>query len=367
MLYVYSGKARSNGIGLDQVVRQQMKALCDAGHHVVFVARGRYSHPNVTNVSFPITPAHFLSALSSNYYYTAQHRFISQVGAWIARFGKFDIVIGWTRQSRNLFRSSNRTGAFSLLNCPGWHHNYPLGNDRWVLRPWPAFRPEDLDEEYDRADALFTASEFAKDTFLANGFPSSKVVNIGRAADPERYVNRPRPAAPFRLAFFAQISERKGFFQAIEAWKRAAIADGELWIIGNAPKDMIDRIKSVLPDNATMFGFVKDAERLLSQCHVQILPSRQEGMAKSLVEGAACGLVTLATRETGFPIIDGVTGYYVDREDIDGMARHLRELANDSELLSRMSLQSAEFVNDNLTWSMFHKRFIKAIETHVHK
>ncbi|MEI8343216.1 MAG: hypothetical protein WCH43_16965, partial [Verrucomicrobiota bacterium] len=125
ILYVYTGKVKPTASGLDLVVRQQVLALAEAGHRVWFLSRGRIKHPNIRNIFIPITPATLYSA--SIHYYNAQNRFFSQVGAWIVSRVKFDAVISWTRQSRNLFRTANRRGIPCFLNCPAWHYNYPLG------------------------------------------------------------------------------------------------------------------------------------------------------------------------------------------------------------------------------------------------
>ena len=365
VLYVYSGKARPKGTGLDLVARQEVMALAEAGCRVWFLSRGRINHPNVRNIFIPITPATLFSA--SIHYYNAQNRFFSQLGAWIVSRGKFDAVISWTRQSRNLFRAANRRGIPCFLNCPGWHYNFPIGNTRWEQRSWPSFQKHDFDEEFSRADALLVASGFAGSTYLANGLNPEKVSDIGRAADPERYRNAPRPHRPFRAVFFGRVCDRKGIFQTIDAWKEANIPEGELWIIGDVEKELAESVNARLPANARLFGHRRDAETLLSQCHVQILPSRQEGMAKSLVEGAACGLVTLATPESGFPIIEGETGYAISREDVHATALRLRDLAAAPDKWLDMSGRSSAFVQSHFTWPMFRARFLNAMSRHLRK
>jgi glycosyltransferase involved in cell wall biosynthesis len=365
ILYVYSGKAKQTGAGLDLVVRQEVQALANDGHHIVFLARGRVSHPSVNNLALPATPANLISFLSSKHYYNAQNRFFSQLGAWVTALRKFDAVIGWTRQSRNLFRAANALGIPCFLNCPGAHYNYPLNNAPWENRPWPSYKKHDLDEEFRRADVLLTTSQYAADTFLANGIPPSKIVTIGRGADTGRFCCQPREPFPFRVVFFGSASERKGIFQAIAAWQKAALQNSELWIIGNIPKEIEPKLRSLLPVNARVFGHRNDAEKLLSQCHVQLLPTRREGMAKSLIEGAACGLVTLTTLEAGFPVQEGETGYFINRDDIDGIAVRLRQLAEQPEMWKHMSQQSANFVCNNLTWEKFRSRFLDTFHSYM--
>lgn len=360
VLYVYSGKARPTAGGLDLVARQQVEALVEAGHQVTFVSRGRYEHPLVTNITFRVTPANLLSSLPARYYYNAQHRFFSWLGASLLLFRKFDLVVSWVQQSRSLFAMANKRGVRCLLNCPVTHFRGKEGNAVPPHLAWPHVNAGYLEEEYRRADLLLTASDFARNSFLANGISPEKVFSIGRAADPQRFVFSEKPSTPFRVLFFGLVCDRKGIFQALEAWRAAAINDGELWIIGNVPKEIREELLSRLPANAKLMGHRNDPEKFLSQCHVQILPTRLEGMAKSLVEGAACGLVTLTTEESGFPVIDGETGFFIKRDDIQGMAKRLRTLASDPERLAYMARQSAEYVREQLTWSMFRRRFLAA-------
>jgi glycosyltransferase involved in cell wall biosynthesis len=357
VLYVYSGKARPNAAGLDLVVRQQLQALVDAGHWVTFLSRGRYEHPRVTNVNFSVTPANFLSSLPARYYYNAQHRFFAWVGAWLLARRRFDAVVSWTRQSRKLFIRANAMHIPCFLNCTITHYKQFQGEVPLADLVWPHINACDLDEEYYRADFLLTASDFARDSFLAHGLTPERVLTLGRGADTDRFQGGGRPERPFRVVFFGLVCDRKGIFQAIEAWRQAAITNGEFWIIGSLPKEIRAEVEARLPTDARLFGHRSDPEQLLAQCHVQILPTRSEGMAKSLVEGAACGLVTLTTRESGFPVVQGETGFYVQRDDVAAMAGHLRSLARNPEYLQGMAKASAEYVRRHLTWACFRKRF----------
>lgn len=359
ILFVYSGKAQKGG--LDLVVRQELQALVEAGNSVDFLARGSYRIPGIRNLTLRWTPANFISFLPAEYYYNAQNRFFSLLGSFLVRLGNYDMVIGWVRQSRNLFRAADKAGVFSVLNCANWHFNYPLGK-RVEEYSWPSYKRSDRDEEYQRADLLLTASGFARDTFLVNNFEKEKVVSIGRGADLSSFsIPDERSETPFRAIFLGRVCERKGIFQLLEAWQKAALSSAELWIVGSIPKEIERDVRHSADSTVTFWGHHDHPEKYLKQCHVQVLPSRKEGMAKSLVEGAACGLVTLATRETGFPIQEGVTGYVIKRNDIEGISARLRELAVDPQQCRNMGRAASDYVKNNLSWEMFHSRFTAAI------
>lgn len=363
ILYVYSGKAR--GGGLDLVVRQELRALTEAGNNIDFLARGSYKIPGIRNLTLRVTPANLISFLSSKHYYNAQNRFFSQLGALLVRLGNYDLVIGWTRQSRNLFRAANKADVFSILNCPGWHFNFPLGEGMWEKRPWPSYKKHDLEEEFQRADLMLTASEFARDTFLANDYEKEKVASIGRGADLSSFsMPDERSDTPFRVIFLGRVCERKGIYPLLEAWQKAALSNAELWIVGSIPKEIENDIRHSADSTVTFWGHQEHPDKLLKQCHVQVLPSRSEGMAKSLVEGAACGLVTLASRETGFPIQEDVTGYTINRDDTADIAVRLRELAENPQRCRDMGRAASDYVQNHLSWEKFRLRFTEVITSH---
>jgi glycosyltransferase involved in cell wall biosynthesis len=357
ILYVYSGKARQNAGGLDLVVRQELQALVEAGHKITFLSRGVYSNKNVTNIPIKITPANLLSHLKSHYYYCAQHRFFSMVGSWFLHMEKFDLVIGWLQQSRSLFRTANKLGVPCALNCVV-HYRLPSGDDsdNYV---WPYTNFAYRNEEYHRASILLVPSEFSKKTFVENGFPENKVAVVGRGADVKKFYPDFNLTRPFRVCFFGRACHRKGILQALESWKCANLEHGEFWIIGDVDEEVADEIKRYKKNlkNIYLKGFSKNPEELLRQCHVQILPTFHEGMAKTLVEGAACGLVTISTPESGFPIIQGDTGFYCERHAIQNMSELIIFLANNPEELQKMARISTEFVHKNLTWDKFRTRF----------
>ena len=364
ILYVYSGKAAPQGAGLDLVARRQMKALTEGGYSVTFVSRGSYKHPNVRNISLPLTPANLGSMLSAKYYYNLQHRFFSQLGALVLGSSKFNAVVGWQGSSRTLFKAASARGVPSMLNCPGVCADsasdicYP----QLKLRTWPIPDVCYFRDEYTLASTLLTASEQARETFARAGFPEKKVVNIQRGADLSRYRSVPREAGPFRAVFFGRVCDRKGIFQTIEAWEKAALPEAELWIIGAVDRSIEDELKLKLPKNAVLFGHRNDAEVLLPQCHVQVLPTAMEGMAKTLVEGAACGCVSLVTKESGLPVIEGKTGFVIERAHTDLISQILKRLASDRHALGKMHEDAASFVKQHLSWESFSQKFLSAVE-----
>ena len=361
ILYVYSGKMK--GAGIDLVVHHQVKALADQGCAIDFLSRGRFNHKNVRNLCLPYTPANLISFAPSAHYYSAQKRFFSLCGAFLISSFSYDIIISWARQSLSLFRKAKKFGKSCILNEAACHYNYPLGASTWIDRVWPCFKKKDYEEEYLLADAIMVASDVAVKSFLENRYPGNKIYDIGRGTDISRFFpDEHKEEEIFRVAFLGKVAERKGVFHLFEAWEKADLKQAELWIIGFISNKMKESLLKKLPGNVKFWGFIQNPENLLQKCHVQVLLSRSEGMAKSLIEGAACGLVTITTVQSGFPVQEGETGFFVEREDSKKISELLRYLQSKSSLRESMSKKSRQYVEKNLSWDIFRKRFLAVVK-----
>jgi glycosyltransferase involved in cell wall biosynthesis len=72
---------------------------------------------------------------------------------------------------------------------------------------------------------------------------------------------------------------------------------------------------------------------------VLLFPSRRDQFGVVVLEGAAAGLPIIASPRAGATtdlVEEGVSGFVVDPDDIDGMAARLVELARDSALRARL-------------------------------
>ena len=360
VLYVYSGKLRVNS-GIDLVVRQQIQALTEQGYNVTLFSRGQFIHQKVKNISFRITPANLISFLPSRYYYHAQHRFFSFIAGCYLILNNFDLVIGWQQQSKFLFKVAQFKSIKKMLNCPVTHYAWGKKSSKPSIFLWPNIPNHHAEKEYRLSEKLLVASDFAKSTFLQNNISDEKLVMIGRGADTQRFNFSNDPKNKFRVIFFGRASERKGIIQAIKAWKLASIKKGEFLIVGAIPKEIRSQILKLISKNIHILGHLEKPEKILNQCSVQILPTRMEGLAKSLIEGASCGLITLTTIESGFPIIDGVNGYYINRADIDDIAQKIKYLYKHSTKREWMARESSRYIAKHLTWDLFKGRFLKSV------
>ena len=89
--------------------------------------------------------------------------------------------------------------------------------------------------------------------------------------------------------------------------------------------------------HAEIIDFMNRAT-IFVQHSVQSGDGDMEGTPNSILEAGACGLPVVSTLHGGIKdaVVEGETGYLVAEHDIEGMARQMLRLAQDSDLAAEM-------------------------------
>src|SRR5262249_51772683 len=98
-------------------------------------------------------------------------------------------------------------------------------------------------------------------------------------------------------------------------------------------------------------GYRTDVENIYATSDVVVMPSQwDEPCAMILFEAAAAGRPVVATATGGTPEIlsHGQTGFLVERNDVDGLARHVSQLAADASLRNAMGGRAAALAKRSL-------------------
>ncbi len=160
----------------------------------------------------------------------------------------------------------------------------------------------------------------------------------------------PRRSGPLRVLLAARLLWDKGVGEYAEA-ARQLRGEGlpvELQLAG-APDP--GNPASVSPDTLTdwqrqglltLLGHVDDMPALLAETDIAVLPSYREGVPRSLLEAAACGLPLVATDAPGCREIvqHEVNGLLVPIKDATALANALRRLCHEPETRQRMGQAS---------------------------
>lgn len=168
----------------------------------------------------------------------------------------------------------------------------------------------------------------------------------GSGVDTDALQPSPEPAGEtVRVGFVGRMLEDKGVRPLVEAMRllRREGADIELVLAGTPdPENPTSITETELTQwssepGISWIGHCSDIARFWAQCHIAVLPSRREGLPKSLLEAAACGRPMVSTDAPGCRevAIEGQTALLVPIDDAVALATGMRTLAADRELRLR--------------------------------
>lgn len=193
-------------------------------------------------------------------------------------------------------------------------------------------------------------------TVLAElGVPEERITLIpGSGVDIDILIPMPEPAGPFTVGFVGRLLGDKGVRTLVRAHELLAQRGVAVHMLLAGEPDPSN--PASIPDyvlaswrhkpNLHLLGHVEDIRSVWAQAHVAVLPSRREGLPKSLLEAAACGRPLIATNVPGCREIarDGVNALLVPMDDAEALARAIETLMKNSDLRLRLGQASRQIV-----------------------
>ena len=134
---------------------------------------------------------------------------------------------------------------------------------------------------------------------------------------------------------------------------------------GNLQKVVVDDARRLGVESATeVIGSVDDIRSHLEWADVLLLTSLTEGFPGVVLEAAAAGIPTVAfdVGGTAEAIVDGVTGFVVDRQDVDAAVERLVEFARDPDKLSAMGAVARDRVQNQFMMSHAVDRYAALLD-----
>jgi len=194
----------------------------------------------------------------------------------------------------------------------------------------------------------------------------------GSGVDTDQMRRLPEPPGPITMAYVGRLLDDKGLRSLIAAHEllNARGEDIRLLIAGDTdpanpasiPQQEIDRWRQ--RPGVELLGYVADISSVWARAHIAVLPSRREGLPKSLLEAAAYGRPIIATDVTGCREIAraGVNALLVPVDDAAALADAAQRLARDTALRANFAaagraLVEKEFASariGNETVKMYH-------------
>jgi glycosyltransferase involved in cell wall biosynthesis len=183
---------------------------------------------------------------------------------------------------------------------------------------------------------------------------------FGQGISESEIETRAKEPGPLRILFLGNIIHRKGLHTLIEAISFQPSAFS-LDVVGGSTaepeyaREMQKRSKVSSLRSQVLFHGPLDNEDLIAKlksAHVLVVPSSYEGFGIVYLEGMAFGLPAIGTTGGGASEIirDGETGYLVPPDDRVRLAERLTKLANDRDLLARLSVGALKRYRQQPTW-----------------
>lgn len=149
--------------------------------------------------------------------------------------------------------------------------------------------------------------------------------------------------------FLGRLTRDKGLLNLSQAFALAAEQDPahHLLVVGPDEEGLETEFAELgrrYPGRVHRAGFAERPEDYMSAADVFCLPSHREGFGSVIIEAAAIGVPSIASRIYGVidAVEDGVTGILYEPSDSRALAEALLRLAGDAELRRRMGTAARE-------------------------
>ena len=296
--------------------------------------------------------------------------------SWASRhLGQPDIVLAWAWSANRTFQTAKARGIRCVLEECGSansHQEALLADEHQRLGLSPRCSVgtrviENEREECMMAERILCPSEYVASSYSVYGIPREKCLVIPYASNPALF-NVPKVkgrGGKLRILYVGSVGPRKGLIYLLRALEQLPRQSFECTVIGRVEP----QFSTVLSPFAHLFTHIPsvphhDIPNYYSNASVFVLPTLDEGMALVLMEALCSGTPVITTPNSGGEsmIKDGINGFMVPIRDANAIAQKLTIMANDPDLLARMS-EDARTTAGRWTWDDYAKALLRGLET----
>lgn len=220
-----------------------------------------------------------------------------------------------------------------------------------------------------RGAAVLVQNEDDRRAIAELGIGEDKVFLIaGSGVDTDQLIPQPEPAGPVTAAFVGRLLDDKGLRTLIAAHEILARQGRPVRLLlagepdpanpASIPPEEIASWKK--RDGIEVLGHVADIRTVWAAAHIAVLPSRREGLPKSLLEAAACGRAIVASDVPGCRVIarDGVNALLAPPDDPTALAKAIDLLAQDSTLRKTFAAAGRRMVEEQFSSTLIGRETV---------
>jgi len=204
-----------------------------------------------------------------------------------------------------------------------------------------------------RAQRVIAVSEAVREDLVnLGGVPKEKIEVIPNGLDLKEYAPPPpRSSGPPVVGVIGPLEKMKGQQFFIDAAKSVlnAMRDVEIVVVGSGSEETSLR-KQVrrlgIAKQVTFATDIADYRPALKAIDIFVLPSVQEGFGFTVLEAMASGKPVVASAVGGVYslVIDGETGFLVDKGDSKAIAARVLQILRNPEMAEQMGRRAREMV-----------------------
>ena len=284
------------------------------------------------------------------------------------------IFHGWMGNSLATLQVAKRQGALTLIENAGrhpqhWHQATLEEYDRFQIAPnqrRPLLSPRMIrrqEREYELCDRVAVPSTLAHRSFAEFGL-AHKAVVVLLGADTQLFSPQPRREPPrlFRACFVGRIELAKGIGYLLQAWKRLALPNAELVLVGEVKPEMNSLLRSHADSTVRMTGVLphKEVAAQYRDSDIFVMPSVNEGLAQVMLEAMASGLPVVASDLSGADdcITEGKEGFIVPARNVDRLAEVILWCYQHRDEIRAMGLAARARIESQFTLDHYNQRQI---------
>jgi glycosyltransferase involved in cell wall biosynthesis len=247
-----------------------------------------------------------------------------------ARLPAAEQLIAFNGQALKQFGAARRAGYRSLTLVSANSHirqvarRHAEARRRYPLEgSWTTRLVERNLAEYERAERIFVASRYVRESFLREGVAAERLVDFPLTPHP-RYAVRtpPAPSGRFEIAYVGSLAVHKGVPLLIDAVRRLPAADISLVLVGGwGTRGMRRFVEQACAADRRILVSPGDPLQRLSGASVCVHPAYEDGFAYAPAEALACGVPVIVSEDTGMKELIDVPskGLILPTGDLDAL------------------------------------------------
>ena len=287
-------------------------------------------------------------------------------------------VYGYDGKCLGLFKAARHIGGIALNYEAAFgsiaYACKVLEHEREANPAWRASIPNISDDtqrkqtdELALADRIIVASTFAKRTLGDHGIAADNIsiTPYGAPAPMLCHKVNARPGGRLKVMYIGALTQQKGISYLFDALNLAASSVAlDVTVIGG---DYANGRNPALNAELKKYQWFSSAShdeviRHLLEADVLVLPSLAEAFGLVVGEALSTGTAVIVSHNCGAAdlIVEGVNGYVVPIRCAEAIARHLVELAEDTQKLNELK-HNAVLSAGGTTWESYAKGVMDAI------